>query len=140
MANDARVVFDTNVLISALLLSRSKPRQAVDAAFLAGKVLLSEATLLELHEVLSRPKFDKYISSQGRSEFLTALVRDAELVTVTASITDCRDPKDNLYLELAVSGSATHLVSGDSDLLVMNPFRGIEVLSPQKFLTAITRK
>jgi hypothetical protein len=140
MANEPRVVFDANVLISALLLPLSTPRHAVDRAFLVGKVLTSEAALVELHAALSRPKFDKYISAQRRSEFLTAFVRDAELAIVTASITDCRDPKDNMYLELAVSGSATHLVTGDTDLLIMNSYRGIAVLTPQKFLIEITSK
>jgi len=46
----------------------------------------------------------------------------------------CRDPKDNKFLELAVAGEATHIVTGDSDLLVLNPFRDIAVLTPSEFL------
>jgi predicted nucleic acid-binding protein len=62
-------------------------------------------------------------------------VRDAELVVVTDIVTDCRDPKDNKFLELALSGQATHIVSGDEDLLVVHPFHGILILTPQAFLT-----
>jgi predicted nucleic acid-binding protein len=50
-------------------------------------------------------------------------------------ITACRDPKDNKFLELAVSGQATHLISGDPDLLVLSPFRGIPIVTPQAFVT-----
>ena len=50
---------------------------------------------------------------------------------------DCRDAKDNKYLELAVNGSATHIITGDADLLVMNPFRGIAIVAPQEFLESI---
>ena len=69
-----------------------------------------------------------------RLEFLATLVREAELVVVTEVVTDCRDPKDNKFLELALSGQATHIVSGDGDLLVLHPFRGVLILTPQAFL------
>jgi len=68
-------------------------------------------------------------------EFLAALVREGELVEVSESVTDCRDPDDNKFLELAVGGNATHIISGDKDLLALNPFRGIPVLTPQAFLS-----
>jgi predicted nucleic acid-binding protein len=56
-------------------------------------------------------------------------------VEITETITDCRDAKDNKFLELAVSGKADCVVSGDSDLLVLNPFRGISILTPREFLS-----
>ena len=62
-------------------------------------------------------------------------MHEAELVNVVETVTDCRDPRDNKFLELAVSGRATHIVTGDSDLLVLHPFRGIIVVSPSSFLT-----
>jgi uncharacterized protein len=65
---------------------------------------------------------------------LAALVRDAELVDVTEEVTECRDPKDDKFLALGVSGRATHIVSGDADLLTMNPFRGIPIVTPHDFL------
>ncbi len=51
----------------------------------------------------------------------------------------CRDPKDDKFLELAVNGRADCIVSGDDDLLVPNPFRGVDVLTPSDFLDAIAR-
>jgi predicted nucleic acid-binding protein len=68
-------------------------------------------------------------------EFLAALIREAELVEVTEVMTEGRDPKDNKFLALAVSGKATCIISGDDDLLVLHPFRSIPVVTPQTFLT-----
>ena len=56
------------------------------------------------------------------------------VVEITQTIRVCRDPKDDKFLELAVSGSATHIVSGDQDLLDLHPFRGISIVSPRRFL------
>lgn len=135
MTNSERFVIDTNVAISAVLSPRSVPRQAFGLAFTRGTVLVSEATLVELEDVLSRPRFERYIPEVGRLRFLAKFVRDTTLVTVEAVITDCRDPKDNKFLELAVSGSATSIISGDDDLLVLNPFRDIAIVTPKAFIS-----
>ena len=87
-----------------------------------------------MSDVLHRPKFDKYVSESLRLEFLSAFVRKAELIRVTEVVTECRDSKDNKFLELALSGKGSHIVTGDSDLLVLHPFRTISVLTPQSFL------
>ena len=96
---------------------------------------MSENTIAELDEVLRRPKFDKYLSESQRLEFLCALVREAEVVEVVDVVTGCRDPKDNKFLELALSGKGSHILTGDSDLLVLHPFRGIAIVDPRSFLT-----
>lgn len=129
-----RCVFDTNVLISALLLPDSKPRHALDAALQKGRILLSFAVLAELYEVLSRKRFRPYVDEQDIRSFLAALTREAQWVDVKVDIQACRDPKDDKFLELAVSGQGTHIVTGDSDLLALNPFQGIEILPPHRFL------
>jgi uncharacterized protein len=129
-----RVVLDTNVVISAMLLPISVPRRAFDRAMRGNRVLISAATMAELDEVIHRPKFDRYLREEERIEFLTTLVHEAELVNVVEEVSDCRDSRDNKFLELALSGRATHIVTGDSDLLVLNPFRGVVVVSPGAFL------
>jgi len=129
-----RCVFDTNVLVSALLLVDSKPRKALTAALSKGTILLSYSVLAEVYEVLTRKQFRRYVDEEEVRAFLAALTREAEWVDVSTRIAACRDPKDNKFLELAVEGQATHLVTGDSDLRAMNPFRGIPILSPQAFL------
>src|SRR5580704_10852087 len=105
-----RTVIDTSVAVSAVLLPRSVPWQALDSAAARGKLLVSEETIAELDEVLRRPKFDKYVSEEERLEFLAALAQTAEQIEVTEAVFDCRNAKDNKFLELAVSGRATHIV------------------------------
>ncbi|MCL4552686.1 MAG: putative toxin-antitoxin system toxin component, PIN family [Candidatus Marsarchaeota archaeon] len=136
MTNDCRFVLDTGVLVSALLLPLSVPRQAVDLAFARGVVLVSEATIDELNEVLRRPRFNRYLGEEERLLFVTAFVRDAIVMDVTENLTACRDPKDDKFLELAVAGDATCIISGDRDLLVLSPFLGIPILTPQEFVSS----
>jgi uncharacterized protein len=137
MTSSRRVVFDTNVTVSAALLPQSVPRQAFDSAMTRGRVPISTNTAFELEEVLRRPKFDKYASEVERLEFLAAIVNQAEIVEIHEMIRECRDPKDDKFLELAVSGGATHLVSGDDDLLCLHPFRGIAILTAKSFLESV---
>lgn len=129
-----RCVFDTNVLVSALLLLESKPRHALKLALRKGTVLLSFAALAELYEVLNRKQFRRYVTEEDIRSFLAALTREAQWVDVNVQISACRDPNDNKFLELAVSGLATHIVTGDADLLMLNPFQAIEILPPHRFL------
>lgn len=134
MTSELHFVMDTGVLISAILLPRSVPRQAVNLAFARGIVLASADTIEELDEVLRRPKFNRYIHEEERLLFLSAFIRDAKVLDVAEKVKECRDPKDDKFLELAVSGNAACIVSGDSDLLVLNPFRGVMILTPQEFI------
>lgn len=129
-----RIVFDTSVLVSAVLLPRSIPRQAFDHALGAGTILVSEATLAELDEVLRRPKFERYQAEDRRREFMAGLVADAELIEIDQSVAACRDPKDDKFLELALCGRASVIVTGDADLLVLHPFRETAILTPQAYL------
>ena len=128
-----RFVFDTNVIVSALLFKDSLPRLAFDAALDRGKILISTPVLEELERVLSREKFNRYVGAIDRNRFLAALVKESEWVAVTTSVNVCRDPKDNKFLELALSGGANALITGDTDLLALGTFRGIDVLNPESF-------
>jgi len=127
-----RFVFDTNVLVSALLFEDSKPAKSLYSALRHGEILFSTDLLNEIHEVIYRSKFDRYISNEQRDAFLIALVQTGILVEITETIDICRDPKDNMVLELAVSGEADVIVSGDKDLLVLHPFRGISIFTPDE--------
>ena len=129
-------VFDANAIISALLLSDSTPRRAFDKARVHGRILLSEPVINELDDVLRRPRLDKYIHKDERIQFLVALLREAYIVRVTETVADCRDPKDNKYLELAHEARAACIVTGDKDLLDLHPYRGIAILTPRQFLDA----
>ena len=129
-----RFVVDTNVLISALLFKTSVPFQAIELAEKQGIILYSEATLNELEQVLNRKKFNKYLSLEDRQVFLLKFISSSQLVSITENITVCRDEKDNKFLELAVSGNANVIVTGDLDLLILNPFQAVEILTPDMFI------
>jgi len=131
-----RAVFDTNVLVSALMFEQSTPARAFFAAIQGGEVLLSTALANEISSILHRRKFDPYFSEEQRESFLIALVQSSTLVEVTETIRACRDPKDNMLLELAVSGKADVIITGDTDLLILDPFKKIAILPPEAFLTA----
>ncbi len=128
-----RGVFDNNVLVSAALLT-GVPRKAFDKLLDNGIVLVSVPVLLELADVLNRPKFDKYVTHDERMRFTVSFLKVAEMIEVRETIKVCRDPKDDKLLELAVSGNADFLVTGDKDWLVLNPFRGVEIITPGEFL------
>lgn len=129
-----RCVFDTSVLVSALLLNSSTARRPLDFASRNGKILLSFSALAELYDVLSRKRFRRYVNEQDIRRFLAALTREAQWVDINLQIVVCRDPKDNKFLELAICGQADYLVTGDADLIVLHPFQGIQILVPSAFL------
>jgi len=125
-----RVIFDTNTLISRLLLPKSETARAVRRLLEMAQPLVSESTLEELAATLSRDKFDRYVSLADRQEFFQKFARVAEWVEVTTVVRECRDPRDNRFLELAIDGAADLVLTGDKDLLAMAPFRGIAILAP----------
>lgn len=129
-----RVVVDTNVLISAALLQRSTSARAFARALEEFQVIQSEETLGELIDVITRSKFARYLDEERRSRFLFVLAQASGLIGVRTRVTECSDPKDNKFLELAVDGNAQLIVSGDSHLLDLHPFRGIAIVSPGELL------
>lgn len=136
MSESPLFVFDTNTLISAVLFADSKPAQALQKARLTGFLICSKATFSELTEVLMRPKFDRYVSRENRQRFLITYEKAVLWVDISHSITDCRDPKDNKFLEAAVSANATYLISGDEDLLILHPYGSVRIVNPSDFLLA----
>lgn len=130
----ARIVLDTNALVSRLLLPASVPGRAVRKAVDEARILVSEALMFELAEVLARPKFDPYVTLADRQEFLRQLGGIAEMVPIQHRVRACRDPRDDKVLELAVNRAADAIVTGDADLLVLNPFRDIPVIAPADYI------
>jgi|SRR5690606_1643341 len=127
-------VADTNTLISAVILPFSVTAKAIKRAEVIGRILMSDATKLEFQNVLLRKKFDKYLSVKERIFIIENFTKDFVHQESTLIITDARDPKDNMFLELAVSANAECITSGDNDLLVLNPFRNIPILNAADFL------
>ena len=133
-ASTLRAVFDTNTLVSALLFSASTPRRALDYAFEHGKVLISLPLVRELYRVLHYPRLEHYITPDERADFLGQVTRDGILTTITVHLQVLRDPDDNFVLELAVSGAASVIISGDSDLLTLGRYDSIPIRTPAQFL------
>lgn len=138
MRDRQRVVLDTNALVSRLLLPASVPGMAVRKAIDEAEILLSEPVLEELAAVLARPKFDSYVSIEDRQQFLRLLHRVAEMVVIVHRIRECRDPRDDKLLELALNGEAHAVVTGDDDLLALHPFRGIPIVTPRVYLAGLS--
>lgn len=140
MANQSRLVFDSSVLVSAAIFEGSTPGRALAMGMERRSILLSLATLHELTEVLERPKFGRYLTAEKKDRFVGALIRSSTFLEPSESIAACRDPKDNKFLEVAVAGQAAYIVSGNEDLLVLNPFRGIRIVTPAEFLEMTKRE
>lgn len=134
--DDEKIVVDTNVLLSAALNKNGAARQAFSTALKNYTLLQSDETLAEFVEVVDREKFDRYISNDTRYLLKEDVSRDSELVEITHRVGEgvCRDQKDNKFLELAVSGGAKYILSGDKDLLVIGEYQGIKILSPRGFI------
>ena len=129
-----RVVIDTNVLISGLLSSISTPARAVERAVTTSQIVATPATVRELMTKLLSPKFDRYVSRDRRDALLLRLAPLIEIIEVVQAVRGCRDPRDDTFLEAAVNGRADVLVSGDKDLLVLHPYRGIAILTPAAYV------
>jgi putative PIN family toxin of toxin-antitoxin system len=133
-----RVVVDTNVLVSAALKQKSMPGMTALLVERRGGLLKSLATERQLFEVVARPRLASLIDPETQA-WLKKLMAAAELVTITERIVACRDPTDDKFLELAVNGHADLIVSGDADLLALNPFRDIPIVTPAMFVQGATR-
>jgi uncharacterized protein len=133
-----RVVVDTNVLVSAALKQKSMPGMAALLVERRGGLLESLATEQQLFEVIARPRLASLIDPETQA-WLKKLMAAAELVTITDRVVACRDPTDDKFLELAVNGHADLIVSGDADLLALNPFRDIPIVTPAVFVQGVAR-
>jgi len=138
MGTDRSLVLGTNLWISRLLMPTGTAAQAVDRALAWGIPLMSEETLSELIEVLSRPKFDKYLTTDDRQHFIRLLGGIVRMVPITHRIAACRDPKDDKFLHVALNGGAKLILTGDDDLLMLHPFHGVSIISPTAFLATVT--
>lgn len=137
-----RAVIDTNLIIGAVI----KPEGAVGPILRrlrdGGYTLLySEPLLIELADVLNRPRIrQKYgLSAQDIETVLALILLRGEAVSPARRIDICRDPKDNVILEVAVDGNANVISSGDKDLLSLREFEGIPIVVPAEFLRRLEK-
>lgn len=129
-------VLDASVLISAALKSDSIPERALlQAVEPPWRLVVSHAVESEYRDVMSRSKFDRFVSLERRLRVLDLVLVAAERVEPSIAVRECADPNDDKYLALAAAGMADCIVTGDArHLLSMHPWRGIRVLRPADFL------
>lgn len=132
MNEPIRVVIDTNIWISFLI---GKTLSGLRAHIYNDHVtiLFSEELFDEFIEVVHRPKFNKYFSSDDIHELIVLLDMKAIFVPIQEHFFACRDAKDNFLLDLCVAGDADYLVTGDPDLLVLQSFRQTEIPDYRSF-------
>jgi len=134
-----RVVLDTNVLISAALSPLGKPFACLRWVLDNATLIVSRELLEELETRLTRPKFNKYVDDLRRRAFVADLGLSAVQVELSGMVRFCRDPDDDKLLEIAVVGRVDCLVTGDQDLLVLDPFQGIPILTPAGFVALVSQ-
>jgi uncharacterized protein len=130
------IVFDTNVLISALLAPASQSSTALRRALRDYTVVYSVSTLSELAEKIYLPRFNKYQPLARRLVFYYDYEMQAYPINIIHEVKACRDPKDDQFLELAKSANADCIVTKDNDLLVLHPFEDIPILNVTQFLNS----
>lgn len=135
----ARIVIDANVLISAAF--SGTPLDAIGKAFSVAEVCVSPQVVAEIETTVARlsPKL-----GGARSKAVLALWERLRsrcaLIEPTQTIKICRDPKDDAYLALCIAAGADILITGDQDLLVIDPNlapgipKGMKILTPRQFL------
>lgn len=132
-----RIVLDTGVLVSAAIRPNSVPALALEKALLDFDVCVSQETLAELATVLSRAKFDRYAPPRQREDFVAGFRARAVVVEVNTTVSDCVDPKDNMFLALAETAEADLILSSDPHLTNLHPWNGIPIIPPAAFLVGI---
>lgn len=123
-----RIVFDTSSLVPICLHPEREPAQIFRRAVLEHEVFASDETLSELMAVVARAKFDAWRPLEQRLVWASLYREVVTVVKTNTVITECPDPKDNKFLELALAASADMLVSSDEHLLKMHPFRGVAIV------------
>ncbi len=128
------IVFDASAVVSAALREDGVPERALLRAEETDIFALSAEVDAEIAGVLERPRFAAAVSAARRARILDVLRSGAVWFTPAERVVDCRDAKDNKYLELALASGAWAIVSGDADLLVLHPWRGVRILRPADYL------
>lgn len=129
-----KIVVDTNIFISAFLGSRNAKlvlKNIINDEFI---LVMSTEQLNEIKLVLNREKFKRYITHDEIEELIMLLSMRIIVSAIYEKITDCRDLKDNMILEEAVYGNAQYIITGDEDLLVLNPYRWIRIISMRELI------
>ncbi|MBA7530017.1 hypothetical protein ES705_22220 [subsurface metagenome] len=127
-----KIVIDTNLWISFLIgkILKGLKDSIFDKRI---TILTSDEHLEELFSVLKRPKFKKYFTHEDIEKLSYLLDKTGVVVEIQDKVEVCRDRKDNFLIDIAINGGADFIITGDDDLLVLNPFRGISIVKVKEF-------
>jgi uncharacterized protein len=134
------IILDTNTFVSGIIFKGDLLRRLVNFSVDEYRLVFSNETWDELAEVFQREKFEENLPLGTRLSVLAYLATRVTVINPTSIITDCRDPKDNKFLALALDAKVETIVSGDGDLKTLDPWRGIRILSPEAFARSIGLK
>jgi len=132
-----KAVVDTNLFVRGLLKGSTVLPLIKALKNNQFQPIISPALIAELIDVLSRDRLRQYFAPEDLKELLDLIDIQGRIVETTETIQECRDPKDNIVLECAVAGEADYIITADEDLLVLNPFREIKIVSPHEFMQAL---
>ena len=140
----SRVVVATNVLLSAALSPNGAPAQLVDRLLIEAQIVFSEQTFAELKSRLWKPKVDRYITMERRHSLLhdfNAVALSVEVSAQIASVCYSRDSTDDAFIHAALFAGAPRLVTGDDDLLCLDPIANValRIVTPRQALDEIDR-
>jgi uncharacterized protein len=136
----ARVVVDTNVLLSAALTPHGAPAELVDWLLAEWRLVFSQTTFAELESRIWKPKFDRYLTIEHRKRLLHELNACALWVDIPSAVSAqsfSRDVKDDAFVHAAMAAGSSRLISGDDDLLCLHPLGMLHILSPRAALDEI---
>lgn len=128
-----KFVFDTNVLVSALISKRVNPALLLDGVKKSYTLFISKDILSELKDVISRDKFG--YTDEEVNTFIEAIISFSDVVNPEIEIEAIKaDPDDNKILECAVASGASYIVSGDRHLLELTGYGKIKIITPRAAL------
>jgi hypothetical protein len=127
-------VLDANTVVSAVLKRNSVPERALFQALEKDVLCLSDAVFREYEEVLQRPKLAALVPPGRSDDLLGRILAVGRFVDPATPVAECRDPGDDKYLELALAAGADLIVSGDRDLLELDPWRGVRIVPAAVYL------
>lgn len=131
-AKNIKVIFDTNVWISFLIGKQlSSIKEKIVSRHIT--IIVTEQLLSEIKLVTAREKLKKYFPKESVLELIELLETIGELIKIKPTHFNSRDPKDNFLLDLIDFSKADYLVTGDKDLIVLNPFKTATILTPADF-------
>ncbi len=132
MIKKQKIIIDTNLWISFLI---SKNFTFLQYLVETNKIelLYSNQLILEIDNVVNRPKFKKYFDTESVKLIYDLFKKDGTKIELKTDLQICRDPKDNFLLNLAVDGNADYLITGDKDLLILEKINNTKIITIADF-------